>query len=65
MALASGVGRPSLQIDIARVMQLQKLGMSMTEISDIIGVSKSTLYRGLENTDLVGFTDLCDQQQNR
>ena len=59
--MTSGVGRPSLQIDVAQVMQLQKLGLSMTKISDIIGVSRSTLYRGLENTDLVGFTDLSDQ----
>ena len=60
--MASGVGRPSLQIDIAQVTQLRKLGMSMTKISDIIGVSRSMLYRGLENADLVGFTDLSDQQ---
>ena len=60
--MASGVGRPLLQIDIAQIMQLRKLGMSMTKISNIIGVSRSTLYRGLENTDLVGFTDLSDQQ---
>ena len=59
--MASGVGRPSLQIDITKVMQLQKLGLSMTKISDIIGV-RSTLYKGLEYTDLVGFTNLSDQQ---
>ena len=27
--------------------------MSITKISDIMGVSRSTLYRCLENTDLI------------
>ena len=31
-------------------------------MSRSIGVSRSTLYRGLKNTDLVGFTDLHYQQ---
>ena len=60
--MASGVGCPSLQIDIARVMQLQKLGMSITTMCAIIGVSRSMLYRGLESTDLVGFTDLSNNK---
>ena len=60
--MASGIGRPSLQVDITQVMQLRKLGMSITKISDIMGVSRSTLYRKLENTGLIGFTDLCDQE---
>ena len=60
--MASGVGRPSLQVDITQVMQLRKLGMSITKISDIMGVSRSTLYRKLENKDLIGFTDLSDQE---
>ena len=43
--MASGVSRPSMHIDITQVMQLRKLGMStcITQISDIVGVSRSTL----------------------
>ena len=41
--MASGVSRPLMHIDITQVMQLRKLGMSITQISDIVGVSRSTL----------------------
>jgi len=57
----SGVGRPSVEIDIDRVEALRKIGLSLTEISKRLKISRSTLYRHLEDTDLVGYTDISDQ----
>ena len=60
--MASSAGRPALQIDIKEVEQLRKIGISMTKISEVMGISRSTLYRALENTDLIGYTDINDQE---
>ena len=60
--MACGVGHPLVQNDITQVMQLRKLGMSLTIISEVMGISRSTLYRSLENTNLIGFTDLSDPE---
>ena len=35
-------------------------GLSMTKISETLGISRSTLYRALENSDLIGYTDISD-----
>ena len=57
----SGVGRPSLDVDMERVEALRRIGLSLTEISKRLKISRSTLYRHLENTDLVGYTDIRDR----
>jgi len=58
---SSGVGRPSVEINMERVEALRKIGLSLTEIRKRLKISRSTLYRHLENTDLVGYTDINDQ----
>ena len=51
MASGSGnVGHPHLQIDVEEVAEMRKIGLSITKISEIIGVSRSTLYRALEGS---------------
>ena len=48
MASGSNVGRPRLQINVQEVAEMWKVGLSITKISEIIGVSRSTLYRALQ-----------------
>ena len=57
----SGVGRPSLDVDMERVEALRRIGLSLTEISKRLKISRSTLYRHFENTDLVGYADIRDR----
>ena len=63
--MASGsdnVGRPRLQVDVEEVAEMRKIGISITKISEIIGVSRSTLYRALEGSNLLGVTDISNQE---
>ena len=63
MASGSGnVGRPRLQVDVEEVAEMRKIGISITKISEIIGVSRSTLYRALEGSNLIGVTDISNQE---
>ena len=39
-----------------------KIGISITKISEIIGVSRSTLYRALEGSNLIGVTEISNQE---
>lgn len=57
---ASNVGRPSLHIDLEKVEDMRNIGMSMKKISETLGISRSTLYRTLEDSDLIGFTEISD-----
>ena len=61
MACGNDVGRPSLQINMEDVEDMRKAGMSITKISQVLGVSRSTLYRAMEGSDLLGFTEISDQ----
>lgn len=63
--MASGsnnVGRPRMQINVEQVAEMRRMGLSITKISEVIGVSRSTLYRVLEDDDLIGVTDISDQE---
>ena len=44
------------------VAEMRKVGLSITKISEVIEVSRSTLYRALEDNDLIGATDISDQE---
>jgi len=57
---SSGVGRPPIDIDINRVEALRNIGLSMTQVSKTLKISRSTFYRNLENTDMIGYTDISD-----
>ena len=60
MASSNNVGRPSLQINVEDVEDMKKTGMTMTEITQRMGISRSTLYRKLEDSNLIGYTDISD-----
>ena len=63
MTSGSGnVGRPHLQVDVEEVAEMRKIGISINKISEIIGVSRSTLYRALEGSNLIGVTDISNQK---
>lgn len=48
----NGVGRPSLSLDMYEVEYLRSLGFTWTDISRILDVSRSTLYRKIEGAGL-------------
>lgn len=58
---STSVGCPSLHINLEDVEGMRKAGMSITKISQILAVSRSTLYRAMEGSDLLGYTDISDQ----
>ena len=60
MASSCSVGRPSLNLDLEKVEAMRNSGLSMTKISKTLGISRSMLYRALENLDLIGCTDIND-----
>ena len=63
MVSGSGnVGRPRLQVDVEEVAEIRKIGISITKISEIILASRSTLYRALEGSNLIGVTDISNQE---
>ena len=45
-----------------KVTELRKIGMSITKISELMEISRSTLYRALEDSDLKGFTDISNAE---
>ena len=47
---SSYVGHPHLQVDVEEVAEMRKIVLSITKISEMIGFSRSTLYRALEGT---------------
>ena len=57
MASSSIVGCPSLQVNLEEDESMRKCGMSMTKISEIVGIRRSTLYRALEGSEWIGYTD--------
>ena len=42
---SENVGRPRLQVDVEEVSEMRKIGISITKISEITGVSRSDLYK--------------------
>ena len=56
------VGRPRLDISIDEVSQLRSLGFSCTRFAEILNISRRTLYRRLEGSDIVGYTDITAQE---
>ena len=57
-----GCGRPVLRIDIDQVEMLRQVVYSWKEISDAVGVSRSTLWRCLQeqNLTLSSYSDISD-----
>ena len=56
------VGRPKSEVDITEVLSLRSLRYSWTKISELVGVSRSTLYRrlnkaGIPTDDYTQITD--------
>ena len=65
MHKASGsdnVGRPCLQVGMEEISEMRKLGLSIIKISEILGLSRSTLCRVLEGSDLIDVTEVSNQE---
>ena len=40
------------------------LGFSWVKVADMLHISRSTLYRGLDSSDLTEYTDISDRELN-
>ena len=60
--MASSVGRHAIEIDMDKVAEMRRIGMSITKSCELMGISKSTLYRALEN---YGFTDISNAELDK
>ena len=60
----SHVGRPCISVDMYEVEFLRSLGFTWTTIAEMLGVSRSTLYRRLEesNLSLQGYSNISNSQ---
>lgn len=56
---SSNDGHAHLQIEVA---EMRRTGLFITKISEITGGSRNTLYRVLEDGNLIGVTDISDQE---
>ena len=53
-----------LLIDLEKVADVRKIGMPMKKISETLRISRSMLYRALENSDLIIFTEINNHDLN-
>jgi DNA invertase Pin-like site-specific DNA recombinase len=52
----TSIGRPKVQIDKQKAMEMQSRGMPLREIAQALGVSKETVRRSLMGSDPIGKT---------
>ena len=62
--MGTSAGRPSIEISKDDILFLKGLDYSWTKIASILGISRSTLYRRLEefNIDSNAYTDITESQ---
>ena len=48
----SPLGRPRLDTDVDEILELRRLNFSWTKIASVVGISRSTLYRRLEEAGI-------------
>ena len=61
----SGPGRPAIDVDITDVEYLRNLRFTWTKIADILGISRSTLYRHLDEEGIshhTTYTNITDAE---
>ena len=61
--LHSQPGRPAIEVDLTDVEYLRSFHFTWTKIANILGISRSTLYRRLDEEGIshhVTFTDITD-----
>ena len=61
----SGQGRPAIDVDITDVEYLRNLRFTWTKIADILGISRSTLYRRLDEEGIsqhTTYTNITDAE---
>lgn len=46
------VGRPTIEVDVCDIEYLRSLRFSWTKIANILGISRSTLYRRLSEEEI-------------
>lgn len=65
---SSNIGRPKLEISIEEIEYLRGMRFSWTKIAEVLGISRSTLYRKLEEEGLsssLTYTDISDRNLDR
>ena len=55
-------GRPLIQVNTDEIKELRMLGFTWTKIAKMLKISRQTLYRRLEGSDLMGYSDITDQE---
>ena len=51
-----------IEVSIQEAKELRKLGFTWSKIATMLNISRRTLYRCLEDTDLAGYSDVSDQE---
>ena len=54
----SKVRRPKLEVSMDEVRQLRILGFSWTNIAELLNIGRPTLYRRVEGSGIMGYTDM-------
>ena len=68
LLLFRSVGRPRINVDIEDIEYLRRLRFSWTAVANILGISRSTLYRRLDDEGIsrdIWYSDITDSDLDR
>ena len=58
----ASLGRPIIEVNMDKVKELRMVGFTWTKIAGLLNISRQTLYRRLDGSGLMGYTDVSDQE---
>ena len=58
-------GRPLIEVSMEKVKELRVLGLTCAKIADILHISRQNLYRRVDGSCLMGYTEVSNQELDR